>query len=138
MSAGTFTLSGNRVTNNHCSSALAVCCGSRAQVVVDGGYYSTAENSHETHGALYVESGNSPRSSRVLLKGGVVFDYLGRQRRLRDRRQWQRPSSSRRFGAREQLPRSLCRDESVHGSLRHSRRLAPSSGARRASHPECL
>jgi len=80
-SVGTFTLAGNSVKLNHCSMALAVGWGSRAQVIVDGGYYSTAENSDAALGAMHVESGNSPISPRVTLKGGVVFDYLGGQRR---------------------------------------------------------
>jgi hypothetical protein len=80
-SAGSYTLSNNRVTNNHCSMALAVCWGSQAQVTVQGGYYSTGDNSDPNFGALYVESGNSPRVPRVRLERGVVFDYLGTQRR---------------------------------------------------------
>lgn len=80
-SSGTFTLSNNRVTSNHCSMALAVCGGSSAEVVVDGGYYSTAEHSDETNGAVYVESGHSDRSPRVRLRRGAVVEYLGIQRR---------------------------------------------------------
>jgi hypothetical protein len=80
-SSGTVTLEDNSVRNNHCSMALAVCWGSQAQVVVDGGYYSTAENSDPTFGALYVESGNSPRTPTVRLEKGAVFEYLGSQRR---------------------------------------------------------
>lgn len=76
-SAGDFTFSRNSVTENRCSMALAVCWGSNAQVVVDGGYYSTGENSDPDFGAVYVESGNLPKSPRVVLRGGVVFDYLG-------------------------------------------------------------
>jgi len=81
LSTGTFTLAGNSVKRNHCSMALAVGWGSRAQVVVDGGYYSTEENSDAKLGAMHVESGNSPMSPRVALKGGVVFEYLGDDRR---------------------------------------------------------
>ena len=80
-SAGTVTLARNSVKRNHCSMALAVASGARAQVIVDGGYYSTAENADATYGAMYVESGNSSISPRVTLKGGVIFDYLGDQRR---------------------------------------------------------
>ena len=81
LSAGSFTLAGNSVTHNHCSMALGVGWGSRAQVVVDGGYYSTGENSDATLGAVHVESGNTSNSPRVALKGGVVFEYLGDERR---------------------------------------------------------
>ena len=81
LSAGTFTLVNNSVKRNHCSMALAVGWGSRARVVVDGGYYSTAENSDARFGAMHVESGNSPLAPSVTLKGGVVFDYLGDERR---------------------------------------------------------
>jgi hypothetical protein len=80
-SAGTFTLENNQVTHNQCSMALAVCWGSQAQVTVDGGYYSTGDNAHETYGALYVESGNSPRWPLVKLKGGVQIDYPGSPKR---------------------------------------------------------
>jgi Right handed beta helix region len=80
-SAGTFTLAGNSVKRNHCSMVLAVGVNSRAQVIVDGGYYSTAENSDATYGAVYVESMNPQNSPRVTLKGGVIFDYLGDERR---------------------------------------------------------
>ena len=78
-SSGTFTLRNNRITNNHCSMALAVCWGSEAQVVVDGGYFSTESNSE--YGALFVESGNSPRKPRVVLEGGAVFENMSPARR---------------------------------------------------------
>jgi hypothetical protein len=81
LSAGTFTLARNSVKGNHCSMALAVGSGSRAQVVVDGGYYSTAENSDATLGAMQVESASPTTLPRVALKGGVVFEYLGDERR---------------------------------------------------------
>jgi hypothetical protein len=74
-SAGTFTLSDDQVRNNHCAMALAVCWGSQAQVLVDGGYYSTAEGSD--YGALYVESGHSPRKPLVEIEGGAVFENTG-------------------------------------------------------------
>ena len=77
--SGRFTLLRNRVTNNHCSMSLAVGWKSNAQVVVDGGYYSTAENSDANEGAVSVGSNDSRLSPRVLLKGGAVFEYLGRQ-----------------------------------------------------------
>jgi hypothetical protein len=80
-SAGSVTLSDNSVTGNQCSMALAVCWGSSTQVVVDGGYYSTAENSDESFGAVYVESGHSDRSPSVRLRGGAVVEYLGTKRR---------------------------------------------------------
>jgi len=80
-SSGTFELSRNRLTRNHCSMALGVGWGSTAQVIVDGGYYCTGENSDENWGAVYVESGNSPKVPRVRLKGGAEFEYLGIQRR---------------------------------------------------------
>jgi hypothetical protein len=77
-SSGTFALLRNTVTRNHCSMALAVSWGSAAQVVVEGGYYSIGDNSDPNYGALYVESGNSPRVPSVLLRGDVVFEQVGK------------------------------------------------------------
>jgi hypothetical protein len=81
--AGDFTLARNSVTNNHCSMSLAVGWKSNAQVTVDGGYYSTAENSDPQYGAVRVASDDIQLSPRVVLKGGVVFDYLGSPWKLR-------------------------------------------------------
>lgn len=82
---GNFLLSNNRVTRNHCSMALAVGQDSDAQVIVDGGYYSTAENSDDQFGAVNVTSDKRDQAPRVLLGGGVVFEYLGSAWKLRRR-----------------------------------------------------
>jgi hypothetical protein len=76
-SSGSFVLSNDTVTANHCSMAISVGFGSDAQVEVEGGRYQTAENAHESLGALHVESGDAAKSPRVWLKDGVVLEYAG-------------------------------------------------------------
>jgi hypothetical protein len=77
--SGRFTLSHNSVTQNHCSMSIAVGWRSSAEVVVDGGYYSTAENSELEHGAVTVASDDTHMAPRMILKGGAVFEYVGGQ-----------------------------------------------------------